>query len=95
MTLRHHWRQYEQLSEFESGRIIEMMESRWSSQQMARPLGSSNFTVRRCWDQWIRYTATTLRQDHLDGSGEKASQAAEIANGVYGADTVTANYVQF
>ncbi|GFW33237.1 histone-lysine N-methyltransferase SETMAR [Trichonephila clavipes] len=26
--------------------------------------------------------------------GEKASQVAEIANGVYGADTVTANYVQ-
>ncbi|GFW31992.1 histone-lysine N-methyltransferase SETMAR [Trichonephila clavipes] len=27
--------------------------------------------------------------------GENASQVAEIANGVYGADTVTANYVQF
>ncbi|GFT26930.1 histone-lysine N-methyltransferase SETMAR [Trichonephila clavipes] len=27
--------------------------------------------------------------------GENASQGAEIANGVYGADTVTANYVQF
>ncbi|GFY04372.1 histone-lysine N-methyltransferase SETMAR [Trichonephila clavipes] len=26
---------------------------------------------------------------------ENASQGAEIANGVYGADTVTANYVQF
>ncbi|GFV33973.1 hypothetical protein TNCV_2613711 [Trichonephila clavipes] len=26
---------------------------------------------------------------------ENASQAAEIVNGVYGADTVTANYVQF
>ncbi|GFW89443.1 histone-lysine N-methyltransferase SETMAR [Trichonephila clavipes] len=28
-------------------------------------------------------------------SGENASQGAEIANGVYGADTVTANYLQF
>ncbi|GFV36878.1 histone-lysine N-methyltransferase SETMAR [Trichonephila clavipes] len=27
--------------------------------------------------------------------GENASQVAEIANGVYGPDTVTANYVQF
>ncbi|GFU44555.1 histone-lysine N-methyltransferase SETMAR [Trichonephila clavipes] len=27
--------------------------------------------------------------------GENVSQVAEIANGVYGADTVTANYVQF
>ncbi|GFY00258.1 histone-lysine N-methyltransferase SETMAR [Trichonephila clavipes] len=27
--------------------------------------------------------------------GENASQVAEIANGVYGSDTVTTNYVQF
>ncbi|GFT08784.1 histone-lysine N-methyltransferase SETMAR [Trichonephila clavipes] len=27
--------------------------------------------------------------------GENASQAAEIVNGVYGANTVTANYVHF
>ncbi|GFX19902.1 hypothetical protein TNCV_1434621 [Trichonephila clavipes] len=27
--------------------------------------------------------------------GEKASKGAEIVNGVYGADTVTANYVRF
>ncbi|GFY10060.1 histone-lysine N-methyltransferase SETMAR [Trichonephila clavipes] len=27
--------------------------------------------------------------------GENASQLAEIVNGVYGADTITANYVQF
>ncbi|GFV95221.1 histone-lysine N-methyltransferase SETMAR [Trichonephila clavipes] len=27
--------------------------------------------------------------------GENASQAAEIANGVYGANTVTVNYMQF
>ncbi|GFV28767.1 hypothetical protein TNCV_3987171 [Trichonephila clavipes] len=27
--------------------------------------------------------------------GENESQVAEIVNGVYGADTVTANYVQF
>ncbi|GFW72538.1 histone-lysine N-methyltransferase SETMAR [Trichonephila clavipes] len=28
-------------------------------------------------------------------SGENVSQVAEILNGVYGADTVTANYMQF
>ncbi|GFW39880.1 hypothetical protein TNCV_4358751 [Trichonephila clavipes] len=28
-------------------------------------------------------------------SGENASQAAEIVNGIYGANTVTANHVQF
>ncbi|GFY31448.1 histone-lysine N-methyltransferase SETMAR [Trichonephila clavipes] len=31
----------------------------------------------------------------LFDKGENASQMAEIANGVYGADTVTATYVQF
>ncbi|GFV91379.1 histone-lysine N-methyltransferase SETMAR [Trichonephila clavipes] len=31
----------------------------------------------------------------LFDKGENASQGAEIANGVYGADTVTASYVQF
>ncbi|GFW51817.1 hypothetical protein TNCV_1187491 [Trichonephila clavipes] len=31
----------------------------------------------------------------LFDEGENASQMAEITNGVYGADTVTANYVQF
>ncbi|GFV05542.1 histone-lysine N-methyltransferase SETMAR [Trichonephila clavipes] len=38
----------------------------------------------------IRY----ILQFFLD-KGENASQAAEIVNGVYGADTVTANYAQF
>ncbi|GFW09786.1 integrase catalytic domain-containing protein [Trichonephila clavipes] len=38
----------------------------------------------------IRYTL----QFFYD-KGENASQAAEIVNGAYGADTVTANYVQF
>ncbi|GFY24786.1 histone-lysine N-methyltransferase SETMAR [Trichonephila clavipes] len=27
--------------------------------------------------------------------GENANQVAEIVNGIYGADTITANYVQF
>ncbi|GFU60293.1 histone-lysine N-methyltransferase SETMAR [Trichonephila clavipes] len=31
----------------------------------------------------------------LFDKGKTASRVAEIANGVYGADTVTANYVQF
>ncbi|GFW58214.1 transposable element Tcb1 transposase [Trichonephila clavipes] len=31
----------------------------------------------------------------ISNNGENASQVAEIAHGVYGADTVTANYVQF
>ncbi|GFU31338.1 histone-lysine N-methyltransferase SETMAR [Trichonephila clavipes] len=45
---------------------------------------------------------TKLRINHLTAvksvailESENANQAAEILNGVYGADTVTANYVQF
>ncbi|GFW30087.1 histone-lysine N-methyltransferase SETMAR [Trichonephila clavipes] len=34
-------------------------------------------------------------QIHARCEGENARQAAEIENGVNGADTVTANYVQF
>ncbi|GFT71941.1 histone-lysine N-methyltransferase SETMAR [Trichonephila clavipes] len=38
-----------------------------------------------------QYFPTTFFLD----KGDNASQVTEIANGVYGADTVTANYVQF
>ncbi|GFW26457.1 retrovirus-related Pol polyprotein from transposon TNT 1-94 [Trichonephila clavipes] len=37
----------------------------------------------------------TTDQGSISGLGENASQAAEIVNGVYGADTVKANCVQF
>ncbi|GFV64206.1 histone-lysine N-methyltransferase SETMAR [Trichonephila clavipes] len=37
----------------------------------------------------------SLPQINLGVQGENACQAAEIVKGVYGADTVTTNYVQF
>ncbi|GFV53053.1 transposable element Tcb2 transposase [Trichonephila clavipes] len=39
MPLRHFRRQYEQLSQFERGRIISMMEGGWSARRVARQLG--------------------------------------------------------
>ncbi|GFU44501.1 transposable element Tcb1 transposase [Trichonephila clavipes] len=54
MPLRRFRRQYEQLSQFERGRIIGMMEAGWSARQVARQLGRSDCVVKRCWDQWIR-----------------------------------------
>ncbi|GFW41568.1 transposable element Tcb2 transposase [Trichonephila clavipes] len=54
MPLRRFQRQYEQLSQFERGRIIGMMEAGWSARRVARQLGRSDCVVRRCWDQWIR-----------------------------------------
>ncbi|GFY00725.1 transposable element Tcb2 transposase [Trichonephila clavipes] len=61
MTLRRFRRQYEQLSQFERGRIISMMEAGWSARRVARQLGRSDCVVRRCWNQWIREMSFTRR----------------------------------
>ncbi|GFU44916.1 transposable element Tcb2 transposase [Trichonephila clavipes] len=42
MALNRFRRQYEQLSQFERGRIIGMMEAGWSAKQVARQLGRSD-----------------------------------------------------
>ncbi|GFW63290.1 hypothetical protein TNCV_3477061 [Trichonephila clavipes] len=43
-------RQYEQLSQFERGRIIGMMEAGWSDRRVDCQLGGSEYVVRKCWD---------------------------------------------
>ncbi|GFX24889.1 transposable element Tcb2 transposase [Trichonephila clavipes] len=61
MPLRRHRRQDEQLSEFERGRIIGVMEAGWSARRVARQVGHSDFIVRRCPDQWTGDTSFTRR----------------------------------
>ncbi|GFV65376.1 transposable element Tcb2 transposase [Trichonephila clavipes] len=61
MPLRCFQRQYEQLSQFERGRIIGMMEAGWSARRLARQLGRSDCVMRRSWDQWIRKLLFTRR----------------------------------
>ncbi|GFT37594.1 uncharacterized protein TNCV_4900951 [Trichonephila clavipes] len=61
MPLRRFRRQYEQLSQFERGKIIGMKEARRSASRVARQLGCSDCVVRRCWDQWIRKMSFTRR----------------------------------
>ncbi|GFU20052.1 transposable element Tcb2 transposase [Trichonephila clavipes] len=61
MPLRHFRRQYEQLSQFERGRIISMMEVGWSARLVALQISHSDRVVRRCWDQWIREESFTRR----------------------------------
>ncbi|GFT75815.1 uncharacterized protein TNCV_851211 [Trichonephila clavipes] len=51
MPLRRFRRQYEQLSQFDRGRIIGMMEPGWSARGVARQFGRFDCVVRRCWDQ--------------------------------------------
>ncbi|GFW66671.1 uncharacterized protein TNCV_1371041 [Trichonephila clavipes] len=69
-------RQYEQLSQFERGRIIGMMEAGWSARRVAPQLDRSDCVVRRCWDQWILemyviYTKTRLRTPSTDQSSRR------------------------
>ncbi|GFV73998.1 transposable element Tcb2 transposase [Trichonephila clavipes] len=61
MSLPRFRRQHEQLSQFERGRIIGMMEAGWSARRVARQLGRSDFVVLRFWDQWIREISFTRR----------------------------------
>ncbi|GFW87775.1 hypothetical protein TNCV_4487401 [Trichonephila clavipes] len=48
MSLRRHRRQYEQMSEFESGRIIGMMEVGWSARRVARQAYQAHQQTKRC-----------------------------------------------
>ncbi|GFX73009.1 transposable element Tcb2 transposase [Trichonephila clavipes] len=57
MPLRH----YDQLSQFQRGRIIGMMEAGWSARRLARQLGHSDCVVKRCWDQWIQEISFTRK----------------------------------
>ncbi|GFU76136.1 hypothetical protein TNCV_276781 [Trichonephila clavipes] len=52
MPLRRNRRQYEQLTDFDRGRII-ASEKGWSNRRIGRPPRSSDKVVARCWQQWI------------------------------------------
>ncbi|GFT91177.1 HTH_38 domain-containing protein [Trichonephila clavipes] len=53
MPLRRNRRQYEQLTDFDRGRIIRLREAGWSNRRIGRHLGRSDMVVARCWQQWI------------------------------------------
>ncbi|GFW61512.1 transposable element Tcb2 transposase [Trichonephila clavipes] len=59
MPLRRSRSQYQQLSQFERGKIIGMVEAGWSAGRVARQLGRSDCVGRRCWDQWIKEMSFT------------------------------------
>ncbi|GFX31516.1 HTH_Tnp_Tc3_2 domain-containing protein [Trichonephila clavipes] len=65
MPLRRNRRQYEQLTDFDRGRIIGLREAGWSNRRIGRPLGRSDMVVARCWQQWI----TEGRVYRREGSG--------------------------
>ncbi|GFU63790.1 transposable element Tcb1 transposase [Trichonephila clavipes] len=54
MPPRRNRRQYEQLTDFDRGRIIGLREAGWSNRRIGRHLGRSDMVVARCWQQWIK-----------------------------------------
>ncbi|GFW68181.1 uncharacterized protein TNCV_1880631 [Trichonephila clavipes] len=44
---------YEQLSEFERSRIIELKETDWANRRIAQDMGRSDMDIRRCWQKWV------------------------------------------
>ncbi|GFX98678.1 HTH_Tnp_Tc3_2 domain-containing protein [Trichonephila clavipes] len=44
---------YEQLSEFERGRIIELKEADWANRRIARHMSHSDVAIRRYWQEWV------------------------------------------
>ncbi|GFX65448.1 transposable element Tc1 transposase [Trichonephila clavipes] len=45
--------QYEQLSEFERDRIIELKEGGWTNRRITRHMNRSDAAIRRCWQEWV------------------------------------------
>ncbi|GFU76270.1 HTH_38 domain-containing protein [Trichonephila clavipes] len=61
MPLRRNRRQYEQLTDFDRGRIIGLREAGWSNRRIGRHLGRSDMVVARCWQQWITKSVPSQR----------------------------------
>ncbi|GFT53976.1 HTH_Tnp_Tc3_2 domain-containing protein [Trichonephila clavipes] len=64
MPLRRNRRQYEQLTDFDRGRIIGLREAGWSNRRIGCHLGRSDMVVARCWQQWITEGRVYRRGGH-------------------------------
>ncbi|GFU19140.1 HTH_Tnp_Tc3_2 domain-containing protein [Trichonephila clavipes] len=56
---------YEQLSEFERNRIIELKEGGRANRRITRYMNRSDAVIRRCWQEWVE----NCRFQRHDGSG--------------------------
>ncbi|GFU30296.1 HTH_Tnp_Tc3_2 domain-containing protein [Trichonephila clavipes] len=68
MPLRRNRRQYEQLTDFNRGRIIGLREAGWSYRRIGRHLGRSDMVVARCWQQWIAEVPSKTISETTDRS---------------------------
>ncbi|GFW33883.1 HTH_Tnp_Tc3_2 domain-containing protein [Trichonephila clavipes] len=73
MPLRRFRRQHEQLSQFERGRIIGMMESGWSARRVARQLGCPDCVTSHSEDHHI------VRNAHVQPTASLATIRAQVA----------------
>ncbi|GFW09465.1 HTH_Tnp_Tc3_2 domain-containing protein [Trichonephila clavipes] len=68
-----HWirAHYDQLSEFERGRIIGLKEALWTNRKITRHMGRRDAAIRRCWQEWV----DSGRFQRHDGSGRPKATA--------------------
>ncbi|GFY06449.1 HTH_Tnp_Tc3_2 domain-containing protein [Trichonephila clavipes] len=59
MPLRRNRRQYEQLTDFDRGRIIGLREAGWSNRRIGRHLGRSDMVVARCGNSGSQKAVST------------------------------------
>ncbi|GFV47637.1 HTH_38 domain-containing protein [Trichonephila clavipes] len=84
MPLRRNRRQYEQLTDFDRGRIIGLREAGWSNRRIGRHLGRSDMVVARCWQQWI----TEGRVYRRGGSGRPRNTNDREDRAIFGTNNV-------
>ncbi|GFU59344.1 HTH_38 domain-containing protein [Trichonephila clavipes] len=68
MPLRRNRRQYEQLTDFDRGRIIGFREAGWSNRRIGRHLGRSDMVVARCWQQSQKVECTVAEIQDVQGT---------------------------
>ncbi|GFV72159.1 transposable element Tc1 transposase [Trichonephila clavipes] len=81
MPLRRNRRQYEQLTDFDRGRIIGLREAGWSNRRIGRHLGRSDMVVARCWQHWITEGRVYRRGGGQDVPGTQMSARIAVSTG--------------
>ncbi|GBM00436.1 hypothetical protein AVEN_179241-1 [Araneus ventricosus] len=63
LTIRRRRSHYQQLTEFERGRVVGLREGGFSFRDIAERLGRNVSTVHDCWQQWSREDTASRRPD--------------------------------
>ncbi|GFW40414.1 transposable element Tc1 transposase [Trichonephila clavipes] len=66
LPLRRNRRQYEQLTDFDRGRIIGLREAGWSNRRIGRHLGRSDMVVARVGNSGSQKTSSAIKRNHKE-----------------------------